>query len=400
MGTVSEMPAWRGQLIVLLLALHAGARDDIHSEETFRIEERWKEYRNIVKDGFFLNDSMIVLAEYEDVNDKSNEINQVAQETPSVSTLNNKMEQSIEESKGLNFKTGFESTMKLMMNALGEIQERGDQMIEVINEQQYVLRNIKMEVQTAEKRLLKVSKATEDMELIRKETERRRRMEENEQRIIRTKKRLMESELKELERHKTLAEQNLRKMELKTRDLGTEVREVAENILSHKSGLASILSNITFKESELKKLKTTVREEEERLKSVQEKLRLSTHQSDVQNSEESISSLPSLSDKTDSSNSTSIVLFGLMASLILNILTFSYIISTFLPSSRIETNTIEDSVLAESNISVPVFGERIDRTEVMIGSEKSANEMFEEEKRFDNKYTQDMYYNLPRKLNY
>ena len=182
-----------------------------------------------------------------------------------------------------------------MMNALGEIQERGDQMIEVINEQQDVLRNIKIEVQTAEKRLLKVSKATEDMELIRKETERRRRMEENEERIIRTQKRLMESELKELERHKTLAEQNLRKMELKTRDLGTEVREVAENILrykdfvnhirkqhyfSHKSGLASILSNITFKESELKKLKTTVRKEEEKLKSVQEKLRLSTHQSE------------------------------------------------------------------------------------------------------------------------
>ena len=120
----------------------------------------------------------------------------------------------------------------------------------------------------------------------------------------------------------------------------------------------------------------------------------------VQNSDASISSLPSLSDKTDSSNSTSIVLFGVIASIILNILTFSYIISTFLPSSRIETNTIEDSVLAESNISVPVFGERIDRTEVMIGSETSANDMFEEEKRFDNKYTQDMYYNLPRKLNY
>ena len=79
-GTVGEMPAWRGHLIVLLLALHACARDNIHSEETFRIEERWKEYRNIVKDGFFLNDSMIVLAEYEDVNDKSNEIDQVAQE--------------------------------------------------------------------------------------------------------------------------------------------------------------------------------------------------------------------------------------------------------------------------------------------------------------------------------
>ena len=35
-------------------------------QDIVQIEDRWKEYRNIVRGGFFFNDSVIVMADYND----------------------------------------------------------------------------------------------------------------------------------------------------------------------------------------------------------------------------------------------------------------------------------------------------------------------------------------------
>ena len=55
---------------MLLLLVEGGAYtwggDIPDHQDILRMQDRWKEYRNIVKEGFFFNDSVIVMAEYSD----------------------------------------------------------------------------------------------------------------------------------------------------------------------------------------------------------------------------------------------------------------------------------------------------------------------------------------------
>ena len=59
---------------MLLLLVEGGAYtsggDIPDHQDILRMQDRWKEYRNIVRGGFFFNDSVIVMAEYNDYGDK------------------------------------------------------------------------------------------------------------------------------------------------------------------------------------------------------------------------------------------------------------------------------------------------------------------------------------------
>ena len=93
------------------------------------VQSQWKQYRNLVKDGFLYNDSFVVINDYDelisDIGD-SDIINDA--------------------SIGDIPKLGFESTLMGMVTALQEIQSKGDQMMNAISDQKRVLVKLRTEV--------------------------------------------------------------------------------------------------------------------------------------------------------------------------------------------------------------------------------------------------------------
>ena len=73
-----EMPAWWKHVILLLL-VEGGANtsggDIPDHQDILRMQDRWKEYRNIVRGGFFFNDSIIVMTDYSDDERNSDLVN-------------------------------------------------------------------------------------------------------------------------------------------------------------------------------------------------------------------------------------------------------------------------------------------------------------------------------------
>ena len=67
MLSVGEMPSW---WILVILLVEGGANtssgDIPDHEDILKMQDRWKEYRNIVRGGFFFNDTVIVMADYSD----------------------------------------------------------------------------------------------------------------------------------------------------------------------------------------------------------------------------------------------------------------------------------------------------------------------------------------------
>ena len=61
------MLAW---WILVILVVEGGANtsggDIPDHQDILKLQDRWKEYRNIVRGGFFFNDSLIVMADYSD----------------------------------------------------------------------------------------------------------------------------------------------------------------------------------------------------------------------------------------------------------------------------------------------------------------------------------------------
>ena len=62
----------------MLLLVEGGAYtsggDIPDHQDILRMQDRWKEYRNIVDGGFFFNDSVIVLADYSDDDKDTDEL--------------------------------------------------------------------------------------------------------------------------------------------------------------------------------------------------------------------------------------------------------------------------------------------------------------------------------------
>ena len=57
-------------------------------EDVHRVEENWKAYRNIIRGGFFFNDSVIALADYSD-DEKVNAITKDVNEYTQTKTADN-----------------------------------------------------------------------------------------------------------------------------------------------------------------------------------------------------------------------------------------------------------------------------------------------------------------------
>ena len=61
------MLAW---WILVILVVEGGANtsggDIPDHQDILKLQDRWKEYRNIVRGGFFFNDSVIVMSDYND----------------------------------------------------------------------------------------------------------------------------------------------------------------------------------------------------------------------------------------------------------------------------------------------------------------------------------------------
>ena len=110
--------------------------------------------------------------------------------------------------------TGFDSTLSVMMDALKEIQTRGDQMMNVINDQREVLINLRSEVDTAEGRLDKASRTREEMEMKRKEAKKRKLLAEKDTDRIDIEKIQLENDIVKLEKNKFILKKNLGSMEL------------------------------------------------------------------------------------------------------------------------------------------------------------------------------------------
>ena len=120
--------------------------DDFYEENDKYIDEvqtQWKQYRNLAKDGFIYNDSFIVFDDYEELVTQVNDTNNLYEEM--MSDLEEEGDQP-PATIGDIPKLGFESTLMGMVNALQEIQSKGDQMMDAISNQKKVLVKLRSEV--------------------------------------------------------------------------------------------------------------------------------------------------------------------------------------------------------------------------------------------------------------
>ena len=111
------------------------------------------------------------------------------------------------------------------MDALKEIQSKGDLMMEAIKDQKEVLINLRSELDLAEMRLDDAIGVTEVMEIRRKKAENERLMAENDTRMIDSKKDRLGKEIELLEKAKATTEEDLGSLRLEVGRLRQETEE-------------------------------------------------------------------------------------------------------------------------------------------------------------------------------
>ena len=89
-----------------------------------------------------------------------------------------------------------------MVNALQEIQSKGDQMMNAINDQKKVLVKLRTEVNKAEDRLETAMKVTNEIEMKRSEAENEIKTAERDTRMLSRRKEDLESEVRKLDEEK------------------------------------------------------------------------------------------------------------------------------------------------------------------------------------------------------
>ena len=135
------------RVIILSLAVTVitdDASEDYNEKYIENVQNQWKQYRNLVKDGFLYNDSFVVISDYDvtETSDVHTDLNRDALlgEVPKVDAAD------VADIP----KLGFESTLMGMVNALQEIQSKGDQMMNAIHDQKKVLVKLRNEVKLFE----------------------------------------------------------------------------------------------------------------------------------------------------------------------------------------------------------------------------------------------------------
>ena len=119
-------------LIVIITSDSDYSDNDNNEKYIDTVQSQWKQYRNLVKDGFLYNDSFVVINDYDDMISDAGD-----------SDIIN------DASIGDIPKLGFESTLMGMVTALQEIQSKGDQMMNAISDQKRVLVKLRSEVLTS-----------------------------------------------------------------------------------------------------------------------------------------------------------------------------------------------------------------------------------------------------------
>lgn len=199
------------------------------------VQERWRQYRNLVTDGFFLNDSMIVLADYstEEVEEEG-EKNFKKEELGIYVGKNDKSdkekdeanfsEEDLEESS---LEPGsFKETMVEMMEALADIQTKGDLMMDAIRGQRKLLYSVREEVKETEERLEMVERQRREEERMVEEAERQRLLAEAKTRMVHMEKEEAEKKLEEMERER---EEGARRLEIVKEEVKAVLGEVEES---------------------------------------------------------------------------------------------------------------------------------------------------------------------------
>ena len=119
--------------LIVIIASDSDYSDNDNNEKYIdTVQSQWKQYRNLVKDGFLYNDSFVVINDYDDMISDAGD-----------SDIIN------DASIGDIPKLGFESTLMGMVTALQEIQSKGDQMMNAISDQKRVLVKLRSEVLTS-----------------------------------------------------------------------------------------------------------------------------------------------------------------------------------------------------------------------------------------------------------
>ena len=119
--------------LIVIIASDSDYSDNDNNEKYIdTVQSQWKQYRNLVKDGFLYNDSFVVINDYDDLISDAGD-----------SDIIN------DASIGDIPKLGFESTLMGMVTALQEIQSKGDQMMNAISDQKRVLVKLRSEVLTS-----------------------------------------------------------------------------------------------------------------------------------------------------------------------------------------------------------------------------------------------------------
>ena len=126
---------------------------------------------------------------------------------------------------------GFESTLGGMIDALKEIQSKGDFMMDAITEQKEVLINLRSEVDMAEERLDDALRITTEMEVKKKMAEKERLMAERDTRMIDNKKEKIETEIKMLEVAKVTTKKDLGSLRMEVGRLRQEMEENGDQML-------------------------------------------------------------------------------------------------------------------------------------------------------------------------
>ena len=196
------------------------------------VQERWRQYRNLVTDGFFLNDSMIVLADYstEEVEDegekniKKEELGIDVDKNDNEKDEANFSEEDLEKSS---LEPGsFKETMVEMMEALADIQTKGDLMMDAIRGQRELLFSVREEVKETEERLEMVERQRREEERMVEEAERQRLLAEARTRMVHMEKEEAEKELEEMERER---EEGARRLEMVKEEVKAVLGEVEES---------------------------------------------------------------------------------------------------------------------------------------------------------------------------
>ena len=211
------------------------------------VQERWRQYRNAVKDGFFFNETMIVVSDYESDDQEGSEklTTAINDNIPTSNVDNREIGSSTEtsgviaeseiavganiEKNGLE-KGGFETTLTGMMEALEDIQTKGDLMMGAIRGQRELLFDVRGEVRQAEERLVLLERERKEEEERRKSAKEQRLLAEARTRMVELERVELVQELEEMEKERELGESRLQEVKQQVEAVLGEVEENGEEM--------------------------------------------------------------------------------------------------------------------------------------------------------------------------